>query len=118
MSTFLSAVTTSSYAVHRSPVHGFGVFATSPIRAGEVILTEAPLLRLQSLTNKSDALVCGYCFRFVGSIGIQMNVLARKLNRLSNFSAEEESFPGDKRLSGVVKCGFECGEIYCSERCR
>ncbi len=117
MSAFAS-VTASSYNVCRSPVHGFGVFATCTIRAGDVILTETPLLRLQSLTNRSDALVCGFCFRFVGSIGIQMGILARKLNRQSNLEAEGERILGDHTLSATVKCGFECGEVYCSERCR
>lgn len=117
MSSFADPSMSAPFEVRKSPLHGFGVFAGTSIKAGTVIFNEEPLLRLQSLTNKSDAVVCGGCYRFVGSLGLQLEFLARKVNRLSSFEAGAR-FPQDQFLSEVVTCGFTCGELYCSEACR
>jgi hypothetical protein len=104
-------------AVDRSSVHGLGVKAAAHIQTDQLLFQEPPLLRLQSLTNRNDALVCACCFRFVGSLSNQVDMLRRRLNRLSEFDVRPK-FAGDRQLSAVVKCGFMCGEIYCSEHCR
>jgi hypothetical protein len=117
MSAFSASSASAPFEVQKSPLHGFGVFASSAIKAGSVIFNEEPLLRLQSLTNKSDAVVCGGCYRFIGSLGLQLEFLARKVNRLSSFESGAR-FPEDQFLSEVVTCGFTCGELYCSEACR
>ena len=104
--------------IGRSSIHGIGVCATRDVPCGELVLKEKPMLRLQTLPNRSDALVCGQCFRFVGSIGTQLRFLARVIDRRSAFDAAEGVFESDMRLSEIIKCGFDCGEIYCSEKCR
>jgi hypothetical protein len=116
MASFSNGVS-EAVAVDHSSVHGLGVKATATIPSGQLLFHEAPLLRLQSLSNRNDALVCACCFRFVGSLSNQVDILRRRLNRLSEFDVRPK-FVGDRQLSGVVKCGFMCGEIYCSELCR
>ena len=76
------------------------------------------MLRLQSLPNRSDALVCGHCFRFLGSVGMQLGILSRQVNRLNCEQLLMASRPGDEALSDVISCGYHCGELYCSEQCR
>jgi hypothetical protein len=118
MAEFSAEEVSGCYRLSRSSIHGIGVCATQNVPNGERVLKEKPLLRLQSLPNRSDALVCGQCFRFVGTVGIQLRFLARVIDRRSSFDPAEVRLEPDVRLSEIVKCGFDCGEIYCSEQCR
>lgn len=40
--------------------------------AGEAIIMEEPLIAMQNMRNRSEALVCSRCLRFVGSIEAQI----------------------------------------------
>ncbi|GAV81302.1 SET domain-containing protein [Cephalotus follicularis] len=55
---------------------GKGVYANMDFREEELILKDEILLGHQHHSNKLDCLVCSYCFRFIGSIELQ---LGRKL---------------------------------------
>ncbi|XP_024391830.1 histone-lysine N-methyltransferase ATXR2 isoform X1 [Physcomitrium patens] len=55
---------------------GKGVFANEDFEAEELVLREPPLVGAQHSRNKRDAIVCSNCFRYVGSIELQ---LARRL---------------------------------------
>ncbi|XP_029117181.1 histone-lysine N-methyltransferase ATXR2 isoform X1 [Elaeis guineensis] len=56
--------------------HGKGVYANSEFKEGELILKDQMLVAAQHSSNKVDCLVCSYCFRFIGSIELQ---IGRKL---------------------------------------
>lgn len=115
----MAEFSTSSFdGVGQSSLHGFGVFAVNAFMPGDLVFNETPLLRLQSLPNRSDALVCGFCFRFLGSVGMQLGVLSGQVNRLSCEASLRAPRPGDLNLSDILSCGYQCGELYCSEICR
>lgn len=109
----------SSDGVGESPLHGFGVFADRPIAPRQLIFQEVPMLRLQSIPNRGDVLVCGFCFRFLGSVALQLGMLSRQVNRLSCGHLSRAALHlGDRPLSDIISCGYQCGEVYCSDRCQ
>ncbi|PIA58505.1 hypothetical protein AQUCO_00500445v1 [Aquilegia coerulea] len=56
--------------------YGKGVYAESDFNEGELVLKDQMLVGAQHSSNKVDCLVCSYCFRFIGSIELQ---IGRKL---------------------------------------
>ncbi|KAJ3693637.1 hypothetical protein LUZ60_009117 [Juncus effusus] len=56
--------------------HGKGVFATKEFKEGDLVLKDQILVGAQHSSNKVDCYVCSYCFKFIGSIEIQ---IGRKL---------------------------------------
>ncbi|KAF5200518.1 Histone-lysine n-methyltransferase atxr2 [Thalictrum thalictroides] len=56
--------------------YGKGVYAVSDFDEGELVLKDQMLVGAQHSSNKVDCLVCSYCFRFIGSIELQ---IGRKL---------------------------------------
>jgi hypothetical protein len=69
--------------VAKSATHGKGLVAARDFAQGERVLVEVPLVGMQQESNRSDALVCGECFRYVGSVEHQ---IARRL--LADAAAE------------------------------
>ncbi|PON93274.1 SET domain containing protein [Trema orientale] len=55
---------------------GKGVFAETEFKEGDLILKDPMLVGAQHSANKMDCLVCSFCFRFIGSIELQ---IGRKL---------------------------------------
>ncbi|KNA15267.1 hypothetical protein SOVF_099860 [Spinacia oleracea] len=55
---------------------GKGVYADAEFKDGELVLKDQILVGSQHSTNKMDCFVCGSCFRFIGSIELQ---IGRKL---------------------------------------
>ncbi|KAF8391480.1 hypothetical protein HHK36_023785 [Tetracentron sinense] len=55
---------------------GKGVYADLEFREGELVCKDQMLVGAQHSSNKVDCLVCSYCFRFIGSIELQ---IGRKL---------------------------------------
>mmetsp|Transcript_16855 Transcript_16855/g.25350 ORF Transcript_16855/g.25350 Transcript_16855/m.25350 type:complete len:468 (-) Transcript_16855:7-1410(-) len=101
----------------RSPLHGNGICATKPIFAGDMIFCELPSLFLQTIPNKQDVLVCSNCARFVGSYGTQLSLLTREAQR-QQYLYDSQNFEGDATLSSIIPCFHQCGEVYCSDKCR
>ncbi|XP_052177954.1 histone-lysine N-methyltransferase ATXR2 isoform X2 [Diospyros lotus] len=56
--------------------HGKGVYADVDFKEGGLVLKDQMLAGAQHFANKFDCLVCGFCFRFIGSIELQ---IGRKL---------------------------------------
>ncbi|CAA0816080.1 Histone-lysine N-methyltransferase ATXR2 [Striga hermonthica] len=56
--------------------HGKGVFSEVDFQEGDLILKDQILAGAQHSSNKIDCLVCSFCFRFIGSIELQ---IGRKL---------------------------------------
>ncbi|KAJ8749291.1 hypothetical protein K2173_018772 [Erythroxylum novogranatense] len=62
--------------VNQNGGFGKGVYANKEFKEGELVLKDQMLVGLQHPSNKIDCLVCSFCFRFIGSIEIQ---IGRKL---------------------------------------
>jgi hypothetical protein len=110
----------SQYQVVNTPLHGDGVNALQPFHPKDIVFSEAPFFFLQSLPNRQNALVCSCCYRFLGSVGIQMKYLQKQISR--QHFGEHPGFQKDikeyQHLTSVYSCPFQCGELYCSEHCQ
>ncbi|XP_015572708.1 histone-lysine N-methyltransferase ATXR2 isoform X2 [Ricinus communis] len=62
--------------VNQNSQFGKGVHAGLDFKEGELVLKDQMLVGIQHLSNKIDCLVCSFCFRFIGSIELQ---IGRKL---------------------------------------
>ena len=119
MSMFCADSSRAIIVEYRSPLHGNGIRATAPIRAGQLITEDTPFNFLQSLPNKQDVVVCGKCCKFVGSLGLQLKQLSKQLDRSSLIDGDiPVAFSGDETYSPVHHCQHGCGEVYCSIECR
>jgi hypothetical protein len=107
----------SPYMVFSSSLHGDGLKALYNIPSGSVLFREKPLHHLQSLPNKQDVLVCSACLSFLSPIELQIQYLTKTLSRYDIMQLC--SCSGDQQSSmSMVGCVNECGEIYCSAKCR
>lgn len=107
------------YIVFQSPLHGDGVCATKNYTAWDIIYREKPLHFLQTIPNRLDVLVCSYCYKFIGSVGVQLRYLQKKLTRHDLTNTRTHDVPPYKVLSQhIIPCQKACGELYCSETCR
>ncbi|XP_030482479.2 histone-lysine N-methyltransferase ATXR2 [Cannabis sativa] len=62
--------------VKQNEAFGKGVYAETEFKEGELILKDQMVVGAQHSSNKMDCLVCSFCFRFIGSVEIQ---IGRKL---------------------------------------
>ncbi|CAJ1956358.1 unnamed protein product [Sphenostylis stenocarpa] len=51
---------------------GKGVYADKEFKEGELVLKDPMFVGVQHSLNKIDCLVCSFCFRFIGSIELQI----------------------------------------------
>ncbi|KAJ0742727.1 putative [histone H3]-lysine(4) N-trimethyltransferase chromatin remodeling SET family [Helianthus annuus] len=111
--------------------YGKGVYADMDFEEEDLVLKDQMLVGMQHSSNKIDCLVCGCCFRFIGSIEIQ---IGRRLYLQGLGSPKDDSFneklellmheklelPHSKKfpLPGVINCPGGCKEVYyCSKSC-
>ena len=92
-----------------SSFKGDGAIANILIPSHAVILSEKPLVALQSLPNRRDVVVCSNCFIFL-SVKHQLNILQK------NYSRQDISVAAPN--SNDCPCLNNCGELYCSDACR
>ncbi|XP_030544282.1 histone-lysine N-methyltransferase ATXR2 isoform X2 [Rhodamnia argentea] len=52
--------------------HGKGVYADVEFKEGELLLRDQMLFGCQHPLNKIDCLVCSFCFRFIGTLELQI----------------------------------------------
>eukprot|EP00978_Attheya_sp_CCMP212_P025350 scaffold81381_cov57-Attheya_sp.AAC.7 len=88
---------------------GRHLVATSNIAKGQVILTERPLLALQSVGNSPYTLVCRNCRAFVGGPQLSLGLCSGRIDR--------QSLLDKHKCNNVVPCRHACGEVFCSEQC-
>ncbi len=101
----------SGITIYRSPIHEFGVSSVCSYNKDDLIFCEKPLSFLQSLPNRSNVLVCGYCHRFLGSEWKQMKFLEGSIDR-TNILQHDASSDFE-----IIPCKHNCGEMYCSSQC-
>lgn len=112
--------------VFRSALHCDGVRANVAIPRDATVLTEKPLLRMQSVPNRQHCLCCSQCLRFIGSAATQLLFLSKVLSRESIQSGllAGECAPTVDFLDAlpsspdITLCANHCGEFYCSAMCR
>eukprot|EP00892_Ulva_mutabilis_P003104 jgi/Ulvmu1/12795/UM097_0022.1 len=114
---------------------GKGLVATRSWEADEEVLRESPYVAVQSSESRKQVLACGNCFRFVGSVELQvawrlMAVLEADPG-LSDAARAEMSARVADLLSGALRLPFEhlcslpaavfcpngCPAVYCCSRC-
>ena len=125
---------------------GKAMFAAQSMQPGEVVFSERPLAAMQSVAQRSDVLVCEYCMRFIGTLELQADLVARRCSP-ANLTPPTWTLPGTatllaslrdgcavpsgssdssgnsdtdtaSTLGGVVGCPQGCGAVYCSEACQ
>ena len=64
---------TSDYAF-RDALRPIWVVALQDFTAGSVLISEPPLVGIQHNSNRTAALVCSHCFRYLGSVETQIGV--------------------------------------------
>ncbi|XP_020102311.1 histone-lysine N-methyltransferase ATXR2 [Ananas comosus] len=68
----IEATKCTGVRVSCSSRHGKGVYANRDFTKDELILKDQILVGAQHSSNKVDCLVCSYCYRFIGSIELQI----------------------------------------------
>lgn len=95
-----------------SESRGRHLVATQDIEKGQIVLTERPLLALQSLDNRAYNQNCHCCLAFVGDAD---SSLCRR------FGKDSGALDGGERTNSdscrVVPCRDGCGLVYCSKEC-
>ncbi|KAL5978176.1 hypothetical protein ACLOJK_029293 [Asimina triloba] len=90
------------------PAVAASVYARSEFKEGELILKDQMLVGAQHSSNKVDCFVCSYCFRFIGSIELQ---IGRKLYLQSlGLSTDKKHDHGEPSHSKVEVCLDESSE--------
>ncbi|KAL3682027.1 hypothetical protein R1sor_000049 [Riccia sorocarpa] len=73
-------------------VFGKGLFADKNFQEGELVLRESMLVGAQHEQNKVDALVCSLCFRYVGSLELQIGRrLVSKVEETTKFHSNDDT---------------------------
>lgn len=117
MSNFLGVLLTDSSVVKNSELHNDGLFVAEKYITDTKLFAEVPLLCLQTIPNRQTVLACGNCHQFVGSVGLQLAFLTKKVSR-SDCHKRFNDINHFRKLSDVIPCSSHCGEIYCTESCR
>ncbi|KAK4777023.1 hypothetical protein SAY86_005711 [Trapa natans] len=112
--------------------NGKGVYANIDYKEGELVLRDDMLFGSQHSSNKIDCLVCSFCFRFIGSVELQIGrrmffqdlgihphhgCNAEMLSDLSNTqrasdSSDDEDIPYSGSYDNIETCGSSStGEI-------
>ncbi|XP_020204122.1 histone-lysine N-methyltransferase ATXR2 [Cajanus cajan] len=68
----LSARQCSGITVKQDVNFGKGLYADKDFKEGELVLKDPMFVGVQHSLNKIDCLVCSFCFRFIGSIELQI----------------------------------------------
>ncbi|XP_021283824.1 histone-lysine N-methyltransferase ATXR2 [Herrania umbratica] len=84
--------------VKQDGVFGKGVFAETDFEEEQLILKDQMLVGAQHPSNKIDCLVCGYCFKFIGSIEQQIGrkLYLKTLGVSPHYGCENDSSDEDQ----------------------
>lgn len=103
-------ITASGVRVGRSPIHGFGMFATRDLEVGEV-LERSPVLVIE---EDDEALVAetvldGYCYTWDGGLGLGLGYTSL-YNHSSSPNARYWTMPEHGMIEVVVHRPVSAGE--------
>ncbi|KAL5573268.1 hypothetical protein UlMin_022865 [Ulmus minor] len=113
---------TRSIKVDQNGHFGKGVYADLDFKEGDLILKDQMLVGSQHSSNKMDCLVCGFCFRFIGSIELQigrrlyLQQLGVSVNHTDcdmedNFSDEEDDSCVENREEAGCSSGSSINKV-------
>lgn len=106
---------TRGIKVEQNGAFGKGVFAVKGFKEGDLILKDQMLVGAQHSSNKMDCLVCSFCFRFIGSIELQigrklyLQQLGVSVNHTECDMEEEDNF-SDGENSGACASASSPGK--------
>ena len=111
--------------VYKSNLHSDGVKVLKKINKDDVIFYETPMCCLQSIPNRQDAICCSFCFRFIGTVDMQLNILKKEITRqdvityVNDNNNDNDNDNKDLILTDrIIPCQSNCGTLYCNENCR
>eukprot|EP00249_Psilotum_nudum_P005061 c18541_g1_i1 orf=230-1696(+) len=93
---------------------GKGVFAERPFEMDELVLKEPMLVGAQHTHNKADALVCSFCFCYIGSIEFQIG--RHLLSVVEQLHDDADSLAAHDDASEKANCG--ANDSKCKEDSR
>ncbi|PSS05800.1 Histone-lysine N-methyltransferase [Actinidia chinensis var. chinensis] len=81
--------------VKQNGEHGKGVYAEAEFKEGDLVLKDQMLAGGQHSANKIDCLVCSFCFRFIGSVELQIGrkLYLQDLGASANNGCDGQRFP-------------------------
>jgi hypothetical protein len=104
---------------------GRGLCAMRAFSAGEIVLADRKLVGIQTVDSRPYVCVCQFCFGFLGTVELQLNLLAEQVSPSALATATPKDRMKLPNLEGspttllpIIRCQNGCGELYCSEICR
>ncbi|XP_077220510.1 histone-lysine N-methyltransferase ATXR2 isoform X2 [Tasmannia lanceolata] len=87
--------------IKQSGNDGKGAYANLEFTEGELILKDQMLVGAQHSSNKVDSLVCSYCFRYIGSIELQIGrkLYLQALGLSADKEHDHETFSDTSKVS-------------------
>ncbi|KAM7495192.1 hypothetical protein LguiB_029801 [Lonicera macranthoides] len=75
--------------------YGKGVYADTDFMEGDLVLKDQMLVGAQHSSNKIDCLVCSFCFRFIGSVELQIGrkLYLQDVGVSTNKECDMQTFP-------------------------
>ena len=118
----------NNITICESNLHCDGVKVLKKINKDTIIFDETPMCCLQSIPNRQDAICCSYCFRFIGTIDIQLKILKKEIKRQDVITYINQINENDNNNNNnndnfiltrnILPCQSNCGTLYCNEYCR
>ncbi|KAK7261070.1 hypothetical protein RIF29_27373 [Crotalaria pallida] len=89
--TLLSATHFTAIKVQQDASFSKGVYAAMDFKEGDLVLKDHMLVGVQHYHNKIDCFVCSFCFRFIGSIELQIGrrLYLQQLNASMSHDCDE-----------------------------
>ncbi|CAL0332183.1 unnamed protein product [Lupinus luteus] len=105
--TLLSSTHSNAINVQQDPNFGKGVYAAMPFNEGELVLKDHIFVGVQHYQNKIDCFVCSFCFRFIGSIELQIGrrLYFQELNASENHGCNEMEMDSSDEEESTQQCG-------------
>lgn len=86
---------------------GKGVYADSDLKEEELLLKDQMLVGLQHSSNKIECLVCSFCFRFIGSVELQIGrrLYLQELGVSASQDCCQADYSSDDEEEDLGQCG-------------
>jgi hypothetical protein len=105
-------------AKYLSNTKGFGLYATTNIQRGQVLLSESPLLNVQTPLNNLCNHVCEKCNVPLGDLTLQTTRAATSCTvPVTCLPMIDGAGPVFSDAQAIVPCPHNCGSFWCSNTC-
>ncbi|KAE9585605.1 hypothetical protein Lal_00009897 [Lupinus albus] len=105
--TLLFSTHSTAINVQQDPNFGKGVYAAMAFKEGDLVLKDRIFVGVQHYHNKIDCFVCSFCFRFIGSIELQIGrrLYLQELNASENHGCNEMEIDSSDEEESTQQCG-------------